>query len=66
MARLAWFSPMPPARSGVAIYSAEVVAALRARHDVQVFVDEPVARAAIAAGVPAETVRSAHDFIWLN
>jgi glycosyltransferase involved in cell wall biosynthesis len=66
MARLAWFSPMPPARSGVAVYSAEVVAALRASHHVQVFVDEPVAAAARAQGISPEDVRSAHDFVWLN
>lgn len=66
MARVAWFSPMPPARSGVAVYSAEVVAALRSSHDIQVFVDEPVAAAARARGVPDEDVRSAHDFVWLN
>ncbi len=28
--RLAWFSPMPPVRTGIAAYSAELVAALRA------------------------------------
>jgi glycosyltransferase involved in cell wall biosynthesis len=66
MARLAWFSPMPPARSGVAIYSAEVVAALRSVHDVHVFVDEPVARAARAAGAASQAIRSAHDFVPLH
>ena len=66
MARLAWFSPMPPARSGVAVYSAEVVAALRQTHLVHVFVDEPVAAAARAAGLAADEIRSAHDFVWLH
>jgi glycosyltransferase involved in cell wall biosynthesis len=53
MARLAWFSPLPPVRTGVAAYSAEVVAALRADHEIDVFTDHPTAGA-----------RSAHDFIW--
>ena len=66
MARLAWFSPMPPARSGVAVYSAEIVAALRATHLVHVFTDEPIAAAARASGAPPEFIRSAHDFVWLN
>ena len=53
---------MPPARTGVAEYSAEVVGALRADHDVDVFVDEPVARA--WRDRPGERVRSAHEFVW--
>ena len=54
MSRLAWFSPMPPERSGIAAYSAEVVAALRTDHEIDVFADRP----------PAPTARSAHDFVW--
>ena len=44
---------MPPARTGVAVYSAEVVAALRGDHRIDVFTDQP-----------AEGARSAHDFLW--
>jgi glycosyltransferase involved in cell wall biosynthesis len=55
--RLAWFSPMPPIRSGIASCSAELVAALRCDHDIDVFVHEVG-----HAGRPA--VRSAHDFVW--
>ena len=56
--RLAWFSPVPPVRSGIAACSAEIVPALRARgHVVDVFVDEPVA--AVASGA-----YSAHEFLW--
>jgi glycosyltransferase involved in cell wall biosynthesis len=48
--RLAWFSPFPPVRSGIADCSAELVAALRARgHGIDVY--------------PAE---SAHDFPWTH
>ena len=46
--RVAWFSPMPPVRTGIAGRSAELVPALRERgYAVDVF-DEP----------------SAHDFVW--
>lgn len=70
MARLAWFSPMPPARTGVAAYSGTVVAALLADHDVDVYVDEPVAtfaRSSMRAEARAPLagrIRSAHDFLW--
>ena len=57
MARLALFSPMPPARSGVAACSAELVPALREWHEVDLFVDEPL----VCAG---RGLLSAHDFVW--
>ncbi len=57
MARLAWFSPMPPVPTGVAACSADLVAALGDEHEIDLFVDEPVAR--VAPGT-----RSAHDFVW--
>jgi glycosyltransferase involved in cell wall biosynthesis len=52
--RLAWFSPMPPVRSGIATNSAELVAELGERYAIDVFVD-----------TPARGARSAHDFLWL-
>ena len=57
--RLAWFSPVPPARSGIAGRSAELVVELRAAFDIDVFVDEPVARP-----TTDPRVRSAHEFVW--
>lgn len=63
MRRLAWFSPMPPARSGIAVNSAEVVSALRDEFEIDVYVDEPIARAA-QQNVGAQPLRSAHDFVW--
>lgn len=57
--RLAWFSPMPPVRSGVSTVSAELVAALRASHEIDVFVHGS------SPALPAGT-QSAHDFVWLN
>lgn len=56
---------MAPARTGVAAYSAEVVAGLRAFHEVEVFADEPSARAARGSG-PGAAIRSAHDFPWTH
>jgi glycosyltransferase involved in cell wall biosynthesis len=57
--RLAWFSPMPPVRSGVAACSAELVAALASTCDIDVFVDA-------SRTPPLPGTRSAHDFLWLN
>lgn len=53
--RLAWFSPMPPVRSGVSTNSAELVRRLADDYAIDVFVD-----------APAPGARSAHDFIWLH
>ena len=41
--RLAYFSPLPPARSGIADYSAELLPALAERADVTLFSDETAA-----------------------
>jgi len=38
--RLAWFSPLPPVRSGIAVYSAEVLPAL-SEYRIDVFTDQP-------------------------
>ncbi|MDQ3346386.1 MAG: glycosyltransferase [Acidobacteriota bacterium] len=62
--RLAWFSPMPPLASGIATCSAELVAGLSDEHQIEVFVDEPVARMRAAAEPPATTLHSAHEFLW--
>jgi glycosyltransferase involved in cell wall biosynthesis len=52
--RLAWFSPMPPVRSGIAAYSAELLAPLSTRHQIDVFVESP---GASPAGPPQPAVR---------
>ena len=64
MSRLAWFTPLPPARSGIAQYSAELLPGLAPDFDIDVFVDgspehfvRPDARV---------RVRSAHDFVWAH
>ena len=51
---------MPPARTGVAVYSEEVVPALQREHEVDVYVDEPV----VARRKASSFIRSAHDFVW--
>ena len=67
--RVAWFSPWPPERSGIAVCSAEVVPALCAQGwAVDVFVDArwvatpPATSDDPAAG--ASRVLGAHDFVW--
>ena len=58
----AYFSPMPPSRTGVAAFSAEMVASLAADHSIDVFVDESIAPRQTSGA----STRSAHDFLWLN
>jgi glycosyltransferase involved in cell wall biosynthesis len=54
--RVAWFSPLPPVRSGIAAYSAEVLPLLRRDHVVDAFADR---------GRPdAPHTFDAHDFVW--
>jgi glycosyltransferase involved in cell wall biosynthesis len=67
--RLAWFSPWPPERSGIATCSADVVPALAARGcGIDVFVDAkrvPAERASDEGpAVGTWRVLSAHDFVW--
>src|SRR5687768_1993029 len=59
--RLAWFSPMPPVRTGVAACSAELVAALLSEHDIDVFVDRVPPDQPGHRRTPL--IRSAHDFV---
>ena len=62
--RIAWFSPLPPSRSGIAAYSAELLPRLAA-HDIEAFVDDEAQdRAGRTADIGRATVRSAHDFPW--
>ena len=68
--RLAWFSPWPPDRSGVAGRSVDVVRQLAERgHAIDVFVDErrmDVPRDTAAAPPRPGEVRvlGAHEFVW--
>jgi glycosyltransferase involved in cell wall biosynthesis len=62
--RLAWFSPLPPDRSGIAAYSCELLAALPPSWDIDCFLDVPPA--ACRPLTPARTCRSAFDFPRLH
>jgi glycosyltransferase involved in cell wall biosynthesis len=65
--RLAWFSPMPPVRTGIAAVSAELVAALGHEHVIDVYTDTAFAEApADKDCLPRRSFSGggAHDFIW--
>ena len=60
---------MPPVRTGVAVYSAEVIRGLQPEYEIDVYVDEPLAAIARLAAPRGHAdrafeVRSAHDFLW--
>jgi glycosyltransferase involved in cell wall biosynthesis len=77
--RLAWFTPLPPTRSGIADYSAELLPVLAATHHIDVFVVGPVPQRlpagpdvtatgsgpdqAPAPGSPSLQFHGAHDFV---
>ena len=44
--RLAWFSPMPPVRTGLSVDSRALLCRLGDAHEIDVFVDDPVVAAA--------------------
>ena len=59
--RLAWFTPLPPVRSGIAQYNVELLPSLASHYQIDLFVD----------GHPGERVHpdgtlvyNAHDFVW--
>ena len=60
MTRVAWFTPLPPVRSGIARYSAELLPHLGHHFAIDVFVDTTEWQAPL--GVAG--VFSAHDFVW--
>lgn len=73
MSSLAWFTPWPPQRSGIAGRSAELVRLLAERgHSIDVFVDEQDHSLAGTFGrarddapsIGEVRVQSAHDFVW--
>lgn len=55
--KIAFFSPVPPARSGIADYSAELLPRLAELVDLTVFVDDPA-----AAELPGLTIRPSGEF----
>jgi glycosyltransferase involved in cell wall biosynthesis len=71
VARIAWFTPLAPVRSGISSYSAEILPAIRETHDVDVY-DEPAAHGFVPANLiaPYDLVvyqmgnASCHDYMW--
>lgn len=62
--RLAWFTPLSPVRSGLAVHGAGLLARLGPDFDVDVYVDEADPAALAPRLGPAVTVHAAHDFPW--
>ena len=60
MKKVAWFSPLPPVRSGIARYSVELLARVGQSYEIDGFVDTTEFDA--PSGLTG--VYSAHDFIW--
>ncbi len=56
--RLAWFTPLPPVRSGIAAYSAELLPRLAAAHETDVFVE------CVTPFDGRCRVLDAHEFVW--
>ena len=64
MPRLAWFTPLPPTKSGIAQYNWELLPALASSHQLDLFVDGHPSR--FASPDASMRVFDAHDFIWKN
>ena len=60
MPRLAWFSPLPPDRSGIAAYSSELVPLLAHAHSIDIYIDRAAPTPTVDLGVP---VWPSTDFI---
>src|SRR6185369_11264536 len=65
--RLACFTPLEPVRSGISAYAAELLPALAARHEVDVYVEDAVWRQYQSPPAPERAfgarVCRAHDFV---
>ena len=59
--RVAWFSPLPPVRSGIATYSAGLLPRLRREFDVDCYVDR--GKVLLSPRGP-QALLDAHDFVW--
>jgi glycosyltransferase involved in cell wall biosynthesis len=64
MLRLAWFSPLPPVRSGIAQYNWDLLSSFARSHQIDLFADGLPGQ----FQVPGEGLRvfSAYDFLWMN
>lgn len=62
MSRLAWFTPLPPVKSGIAQYNWELLPHLSASHHIDLFVD---GRASDFLAPDSRVhLFDAHDFLW--
>ena len=74
MSRIAWFTPLPPIRSGIAQYNHELLPALSGSHNIDVFIDaKPSDHLRQGYGGPPKLyakaeagpyINAAHDFVW--
>ncbi len=64
MPRLAWFSPLPPVKSGISQYNRELLPELATAHQIDLFVDGNPRR--FTSPDPRIRVLDAHDFVWKN
>lgn len=64
MPRLAWFTPLPPVKSGIAQYNWELLPSMAPFHQMDLFVDGQPER--VHAPLESIGVYGAHDFIWKN
>jgi glycosyltransferase involved in cell wall biosynthesis len=63
MPRLAWFTPLPPVRSGIAAYSSELAPLLVQHHEIDVFT-YPFGDRTWKPASAGVRVFAAHDFLW--
>ena len=65
MTRLAWFTPLPPVRSGIATYNAELLPLLANTYEIDVFVEKPQPPVpSPQPRAPNPCVFNAHHFLW--
>jgi glycosyltransferase involved in cell wall biosynthesis len=64
MARLGWFSPLAPVRSGISTYNRELLPSVADQHDIDVFVDGRPAH--VVSPDPHVRLFDAHDFLWMH
>lgn len=62
--RLAWFSPLPPVRSGIATDNADLLAILDRDHAIDRFVEAGTGVGGSGTPTPVPAQFSAHDFVW--
>ena len=66
--RIAWFTPLPPTRSGISAYSAEPLPRLASHHAIEIYVDdrpvEPGGSRPSPVPPAGSRVLPAHDFVW--